>query len=137
MTSESAAAGNTEARGPGLPEHGQPAYLQLPALDVERSAAFYSALFGWRAEPGAAGFEAPGLIGQWVTDRPPAGTSGPVLWIWVDRIEDTLALVPRHGGQVVAPPSDDGPRRLATVRDPGGTELGIVAGRHAGQPADG
>ena len=29
------------------PPHGQIGYLQLPAIDIRRSAAFYQAVFGW------------------------------------------------------------------------------------------
>ena len=29
------------------PRHGQIGYLQLPAVDVARSAAFYETVFGW------------------------------------------------------------------------------------------
>ena len=28
--------------------HGKICYLEIPAMDVERSAAFYTAVFGWR-----------------------------------------------------------------------------------------
>ena len=54
--------------------HGQVCYLQLPAANRERAAAFYKAVFGWQIEAHHPDFEAPGLIGQWVEDRPPAGT---------------------------------------------------------------
>jgi predicted enzyme related to lactoylglutathione lyase len=32
-------------------EHGQIGYLQLPAIDVARSAAFYETVFGWSVDP--------------------------------------------------------------------------------------
>jgi predicted enzyme related to lactoylglutathione lyase len=49
-------------------------------------------------------------------------------WIWVDRIEDTLALVQSSGGEFLEPPSRDGTERwLATIRDPAGNVLGIVS----------
>ena len=50
--------------------HGRIDYLQLPARDVARSAAFYAAVFGWSVENGS--FEAPGMIGQWTTERTPS-----------------------------------------------------------------
>ena len=58
--------------------HGQLCYLQIPAYDVAASARFYGRVFGWRVDPPGAGFEAPGLIGEWTTDRPPAPDSGPL-----------------------------------------------------------
>jgi uncharacterized protein len=106
--------------------HGQLCYLQIPALDVQTSAAFYEKIFGWRIERPYPSFEAPGLIGQWVSDRSPARDGGLLAWINVDGIDDILELVRTSGGEVVAPPSPDGPRWLATIRDPGGNELGIV-----------
>ncbi|HEY5429535.1 MAG TPA: hypothetical protein VIK04_10495, partial [Solirubrobacteraceae bacterium] len=51
--------------------HGQLCYLQIPAADPAASARFYERVFGWHID-GASEFEAPALIGQWVTDRPPA-----------------------------------------------------------------
>jgi predicted enzyme related to lactoylglutathione lyase len=106
--------------------HGRLGYLQIPALDVVKSAEFYERIFGWRIERPYPSFEAPGLIGQWVTDRRPATDAGLLAWINVDRIDDTLNSVPSNGGQVVDPPSADGPRWLATIRDPAGNLIGIV-----------
>jgi predicted enzyme related to lactoylglutathione lyase len=106
--------------------HGQVCYLQIPALDVMKSAEFYEKIFGWRIERPYASFEAPGLIGQWVSDRPPSAEAGLLAWINVDRIDDTLSSVAKSGGQVVEPPSPDGPRWLATIRDPAGNRIGIV-----------
>jgi predicted enzyme related to lactoylglutathione lyase len=101
-------------------------YLQLPAADVAAAAAFYQSVFGWRVEPPQPGFEAPGLIGQWVDDRPPAGDAGPLLWISVDDIETALSLAREHGGDVVEDPSPDGPRTLATITDPAGNRIGLA-----------
>ena len=109
----------------GLP-HGQLCYLQIPAQDVMQSAAFYEKVFGWKIERPHPSFEAPGLIGQWVSDRPPAPDSGLLAWISVDRIDDVLATVRANDGEVLGPPSPDGPRWLATIRDPGGNVLGVV-----------
>jgi predicted enzyme related to lactoylglutathione lyase len=106
--------------------HGQVCYLQIPALDVTKSAHFFAKVFGWQVQPPDAGFEAPGLIGQWVTDRPPTSAAGLLAWINVDSIDGALQLVRANGGEVVEAPSPDGPRWLATVRDPGGNTLGIV-----------
>jgi predicted enzyme related to lactoylglutathione lyase len=105
---------------------GQICYLQIPALDLMTSAEFYEKVFGWRIERPYPSFESPGLIGQWVTDRAPAPNAGPLIWINVSRIDDTLESVRASGGEVIEPPSPDGPRWLATIRDPAGNVLGIV-----------
>jgi uncharacterized protein len=105
---------------------GAVSYLQIPALDVMTSATFYEAIFGWRVERPYPSFEAPGLIGQWVTDRRPAIDTGVVAWINVASIDDTLELVRAHGGEVIEPPAPDGPRVLVTIRDPAGNTVGLV-----------
>jgi uncharacterized protein len=109
------------------PEHGQLCYLQIPAADIARSAEFYARIFGWRTDPPGSGFEAPGLIGQWIDDRAPAADAGPLAWINVTGIDDTLAQVTANGGDVVEPPSLDGEVRwLASIHDPAGNLVGIV-----------
>ena len=82
------------------PPHGQVGYLQLPALEVARSAAFYQAVFGWTVDLQHGSFEAPGMIGQWTTDLKPAGSAGPVLWICADDLWPTLQKVVDNGGIV-------------------------------------
>jgi predicted enzyme related to lactoylglutathione lyase len=118
-----------EPQDEGLPspQHGQLSYLQIPALDVWRSAEFYELVFGWRVEQPYPSFEAPQLIGQWVDDRPPAPEAGPLLWIYVDDVEGALRKTVDAGGDVLEQPSNDGPSRiLATIRDPAGNAVGIV-----------
>ena len=153
--------------------HGQVCYLQLPAADRNRAAAFYRAVFGWQTEThhpdfeslawakvgdrararevigslflhqpetthewidtltGEAhhpDFEAPGLIGQWVEGRPPARDAGPVIWLAVADMNETLDQVTRYGGQILEPPAPDGPTRiLATIADPEGNPIGLAA----------
>jgi predicted enzyme related to lactoylglutathione lyase len=110
-----------------LPVHGQICYLQIPADDVAHCGAFYDAVFGWQTEVAATGFTAPGMIGQWITDRAPAPDAGPVAWVCVDEIDDALAQAKAHGGTVVDEPTQDGGSRwLATLRDPAGNLVGVV-----------
>lgn len=112
--------------GPRSIVHGQVVYLQIPARDVMTSAEFYEKVFGWRVERPYPSFEAPGLIGQWVDDRAPAPDTGLLAWIQVDRIDESLDAVRANGGEVVEPPTSDGPRLLATIRDPAGNVLGLA-----------
>ena len=110
--------------------HGQVCYLQLPAANRDRAAAFYEAVFGWQIEAHHPDFEAPGLIGQWVEDRPPARDAGPMLWIHVTDMAATLEQVIKHGGEVLEPPAPDGPTRtLATIIDPEGNPIGLAGAR--------
>jgi uncharacterized protein len=118
---------NDEPESPRRVTHGQLTYLQIPAVDLLQSAAFYESVFGWRVERPYPSFEAPGLIGQWVTERPVGAGAGMLAWIAVDDMDTSLDLVRANGGDVLKPPSADGPSRLlATVSDPGGNAVGIV-----------
>ena len=108
--------------------HGQVCYLQMPAVDSTRSAAFYEAVFGWQTERPYRDFESPGLIGQWVQGRPPAPDAGPMIWIHVADLDETLERVVTHGGEIIDPPSPDGPTRtLATILDPEGNPIGLAS----------
>jgi predicted enzyme related to lactoylglutathione lyase len=107
-------------------EHGQLGYLQIPARDITRSARFYTAVFGWQTEPPDSGFEAPGLIGQWIDDRAVTADAGVLLWINVADIDETLTKVASCGGEVFEQPTvDDGVRWLATIGDCAGNPVGI------------
>lgn len=118
-----------DARVRGL-VHGQVCYLQMPAVDAARAAAFYQAVFGWQTEHPYQDFESPGLIGQWVPGRPAALDAGPMIWIHVADLGETLAQVAGHGGEVIDPPAPDGPdRMLATIVDPEGNSIGLASHR--------
>ena len=108
--------------------HGQVCYLQMPAVDSIRSAAFYQAVFGWQTDHPYQDFVSPGLIGQWVQGRPPAPDAGPMIWIHVADLDETLERVVTHGGEIIDPPSPDGPTRtLATILDPEGNSIGLAS----------
>jgi len=121
-----AAKSEVESVGTGKHEHGEVCYMQIPALDTMKSAAFYEKIFGWHIERPYPSFESPGLMGQWVDDRAAAPETGLLAWINVDRIDDILEAVRANGGEVLEPPSADGSRWLATIRDPGGNVIGVV-----------
>jgi len=127
--------GNEERLAGPRPTHGQIGYLQLPALDIARSGAFYAAVFGWKVDNTYASLEAPGMIGQWITDRAPSSATGPVVWIFVDQIAPTLTRVITNGGTVQhAPQLDNGERWLAEIDDPAGNRVGVVAAVRPTQP---
>lgn len=116
------------------PPRGQIGYLQLPALDVARSAAFYEAVFGWSVELDHGSFEAPGMIGQWTTERTPASTGGPVVWICADNLAPTLLRAVAGGGRVQGRPQlDNGERWLAEIDDPAGNRIGVVSPARSAQ----
>ena len=120
---------------PNASTQGQIEYLQLPALDIERSAAFYQAVFDWSVDPGSGSFEAPGLIGQLTTDIASAPRSGPLLWISADSLYRTLEKVESSGGTVCNRPQlDGGERWLVEITDPADNRIGIVVKVGSAQP---
>jgi predicted enzyme related to lactoylglutathione lyase len=112
--------------------HGQVVYLQLPAVNIAVSAAFYEAVFGWSVDTDRGRFEAPGIIGEWTTDRSPAGDAGPVVWILAEQLGAVLQRIDANGGKVKGRPElDGGERYLVECDDPAGNRIGVaVAIRH-------
>jgi predicted enzyme related to lactoylglutathione lyase len=108
-------------------------YLEIPAVDVHRSAAFYETVFGWnirhRDTPRPSFDDATGDIsGAWVADRPISRQPGLLPYIWVDGIDATLARVCANGGDVVQASHHDSPGStclIATFRDPDGNLIGL------------
>ena len=105
-------------------------HWEIVALDVERQAAFYGALFNWEIEEGPIMGIPSGLGGP---EPGPAGhirqgdRAGVCLYIQVRDIRASLARAIELGGQLVAEPFDlpDGPT-LAALEDPEGNPLVLV-----------
>jgi predicted enzyme related to lactoylglutathione lyase len=108
-------------------------YLEIPAGDVGRAAAFYEAVFGWKVrdrDGDRPSFTDAGgqVSGAWVRDRAVSAEPGLLPYIWVDDIDATLAAVAENGGEAL-----DGPRLdvepdgewIATFRDPAGNVVGL------------
>jgi predicted enzyme related to lactoylglutathione lyase len=117
---------------------GKICYVELPALDVERSAAFYRETFGWKIRQrgdGATAFDdtTGEVSGAWVTGRPAAGDPGLLLYIMVDDAEAAVEAITAHGGEIVQPIGGDAPEVTARFRDPGGNVIGIYQEPSQGQ----
>jgi predicted enzyme related to lactoylglutathione lyase len=111
---------------------GKICYLEIPATDVEVSATFYAAVFGWknrlRGDGQRAFDDTTGAVsGSWVTGRPPTREAGLLAYVMVDSIEASLARVTAAGGRVAAPRTAIGPGgdAFATFHDPAGNLLGL------------
>ena len=102
-------------------------YLRIAAPDPGRSAAFYSAVFGWKVRTGTSAFEdATGhVIGHFMKDLPVAGEAGVVPYIYVRDIDQTLARLTEAGGEVTTKPFPEGDLWVAMTRDPAGNAIGI------------
>jgi len=110
--------------------HGKLCYVEIPAVDIERSASFYESVFGWRIRKSSGGRVAfddgvGEVSGSWVIGRPPSGDAGLLLYIMVDDVATSVEAVLTHGGQLVQPVGADAPEITARFRDPAGNLLGL------------
>jgi predicted enzyme related to lactoylglutathione lyase len=109
--------------------NGKICYIEMPAVDIARSADFYSRVFGWsirtRGDGSTAFDDGVGEVsGTWVRGRPPQ-SPGLVVYIMVDDAAATLAAVVANGGQVVQAIGADAPEITARFKDPGGNIIGL------------
>jgi uncharacterized protein len=110
--------------------NGKICYIEIPATDVERSAAFYREVFGWRIRQrgdGSTAFDDPTdeVSGAWVVGRPPAAEPGLLVYVMVDSVADAVDAVVARGGEIVQPIGADAPEVTARFRDPAGNVIGL------------
>ena len=110
--------------------NGKICYVEIPAIDVRRSAEFYEKVFGWRIRQrgdGSIAFDdtTGEVSGTWVRGRPPATAPGLLIYIMVDSVAATIDAVIAHGGEVVQPIGADAPEITARFRDPVGNVIGL------------
>lgn len=123
--------------------HGVPCWIDTSAADVDATAAFYGALFGWALGPDLGpeaggyrmltkdGLDVAGIGPVMDPDAPPSWTT----YVKVDDVDAALAAVTANGGTVVAGPMDlpNGSGRLGFALDPTGGFFGLMQqGTHAG-----
>jgi len=111
-------------------KNGKICYLEMPAVDVNRSAQFYEKVFGWRSRrrgDGALAFDdtTGEVSGAWVIGRPPATSPGLLFYIMVDNVTTAADLVVANGGEIVQPIGVDEPEMTARFRNPGGNVIGL------------
>lgn len=109
--------------------NGKICYIELPAVDVARSADFYRRVFGWnirQSGDGSTSFDdgVGEVSGVWRLDRKPAA-AGLFVHIMVDDIEVIMKAVVANGGEIVQPVGADHPEITAHFRDPAGNILGL------------
>ena len=104
---------------------GSPVSPISSAREIAVSAAFYRDVFGWKlhgqADKPSFSDGTGHVIGRWVTDQAITGTDGLRAYVYVADVDDTLAAVTTHGGQIVTPPYPEGTLRVALFADPPAT----------------
>jgi predicted enzyme related to lactoylglutathione lyase len=118
--------------------NGKICYIEMPAVDIDRSAEFYASVFGWRIRKrgdGATAFDdtTGEVSGTWVLGRKAFAEPGLLFYIMVDSVAATVDAVIAHGGVLVQPIGADAPEVTARFRDPGGNIVGLY--QDPGRPA--
>ena len=119
---------------------GRVVHFEIPFDDAERARGFYKELFGWQIQEmpgmdytivstgpsGEQGPTEPGYIGGGMLARQQAATSGPVLVVDVDSIDDTLQRIGGMGGSTVVGKTPVGEMGFAAYfTDPEGNVIGL------------
>ena len=129
-TSNKAGDSRPEAERRHLFGHGRLSYIQIPAIDVRKSAQFYASVFGWEVRGGSDDHlsftDATGhMIGAWVTGRALSREPGILPHIYVHGIDAVIERIRSSGGEIVKPVYPEGDLWVATFRDPAGNVIGI------------
>jgi predicted enzyme related to lactoylglutathione lyase len=110
--------------------NGKICYVELPALDVGRSAAFYGKVFGWRTRKRGDGRTAfddsvGEVSGTWVVGRKAWSEPGLLFYIMVDSVAAAIDAVVANGGVLVQPIGADALEITARFKDPAGNVIGL------------
>jgi predicted enzyme related to lactoylglutathione lyase len=114
-------------------EHGTLNWNELMSPDIDRAAAFYAEIFGWKAEP------FPGMDYTVFNDSSGAGIAGamkppmegmPSFWgiyFAVDDCDVIVAAAEKAGGGVMMPATDmEGVGRMSALTDPQGGMFSVM-----------
>jgi predicted enzyme related to lactoylglutathione lyase len=113
-----------------LTRHGGLSYLEIPAIDVRQSAAFYSRVLGWNvmdADSDRPKFmdRSNHLLGRWIAGRKAAVDAGLLPYFYVNGIQEIVQRAVAEGGAIVKPIYAEGNLWVATVCDPAGNVIGL------------
>ena len=107
-------------------------YVELNVTDLDAAKQFYSAAFAWQFNdygPAYAGIQGPSGEGEVgglnATAEPVPG--GPLVLLFSDDLDATVAAVEAAGGQIAAAPYDFPGGRRFHFADPSGNVLGVWA----------
>jgi predicted enzyme related to lactoylglutathione lyase len=109
---------------------GKLCYIEIPAVDIARSAEFYQRAFGWtmrRRGDGSTAFDdtVNEVSGTFVLGRPPAREPGFLIYIMVADVKAAIDAVRQAGGAILHLGSPDSGEVFAWFSDPAGNTLGL------------
>ena len=103
-------------------------YVEFTVRDLKAAKRFYAAAFGWQFNdygPEYAGIKgADGEVGGF-HQTPQVRTGGPLVVLYSNDLDATLAAVRAAGGKIVREPFDFPGGRRFQFTDPSGNELGV------------
>jgi len=115
--------------------NGKICYLEIPAEDIQASAAFYEMVLNWKIrtrDDGSVAFDdgVEEVSGTFVTGRTVHTGAGLTVHFMVDDMDKTLVLIADNGGKIVQSPGMDPGEITATFSDPAGNIFGLY--QHGG-----
>jgi predicted enzyme related to lactoylglutathione lyase len=114
--------------------NGKICYIEIPAIDIKSSAAFFQKTFGWQVRErgdGSVGFDdgVGEVSGTWTTDRKPDTNPGLMVHIMVADMTVTIETVIANGGKIVQPVDSHSREVTALFSDPAGNIFGLYQHR--------
>jgi len=114
--------------------NGKICYIEIPAVDINISVAFYKAVFDWNIRTRGDGSIAfndsvDQVSGTWVLNRSPMTQVGLLIYIMVTDISKIIEAVVANGGIIVQSVGADAPEITARFSDPAGNILGLYQQR--------
>lgn len=107
-------------------------YIELGAVDLAATRAFYEAAFGWEftdygdAYAGIRSPDGEGEVGGLAAGALP-GSGGPLVLLFSEDLDASVEAVRDAGGVIVAGPYDFPGGRRFEFHDPSGNRLGVFA----------
>jgi predicted enzyme related to lactoylglutathione lyase len=116
--------------------HGKICYLEIPAVDIARSAKFYETVLGWKTRTrgdGSVAFDdgVGQVSGTWMKGWKPNTDPAVIIHIMVDDMAGTLQAVVANGGKIVQNVGMHAPEITARFSDPAGNVFGLY--QHGGK----
>jgi len=115
--------------GPTL-GNGKICYIEIPADDISKSAAFYSEVFGWKTRKRGDGHLAfddgiNEVSGTWVTGRKKHSEAGFIVSIMVDSVAETIKKITDRRCPIIKQMNLSEHEIIAWFNDPAGNLLGL------------